>query len=428
MESQRTSLIIQVVMGALLLARPATAAQAGAAEDTVRLTLQEARARAISASPAYLAEAERVGSAEGALRDAGAFRFNPEAEAEFPGSLSGDGEAAYELRLTQRLEWGGQRGLRRDVANAALEGARSTLEESRTRLIAAVTEAHYVALAANRRLALAQDVAGLNQRLLEAVRMQLEEGEISVMEANFVQIEAARSVAQVLTAGREARSASLTLARLVGAPEVAVVQATEGAPEALPDTSLLDLDRLVAAAMTLRPDVRALTHRVRQSETLVRLARRERIPNVGAGALITGGGGEPTTGVGLQVSMTLPLWNRSQGIIAQREADARRSSYELDEAGLSVRIGVADAYQAYVAASEEEALIVERVLEPARSNQELLDAAYREGELDLPSLVLLRNQLWDAEVSYWDAWLARRRALSSLYAAVGDFSVDLEAP
>jgi cobalt-zinc-cadmium efflux system outer membrane protein len=247
------------------------------------------------------------------------------------------------------------------------------------------------------------------------------------MEANFAEIEAARSLARVLTARREARSAALTLGRLLGVPEGTVVQAIEASPERLPDPSRMAIDRLLAAALTLRPDVRSRVHLLSQSETLARLARREVIPDVGVGALVTGGEAEPSTRVGLRVSLPLPMWNRNQGPIAARDADVRGARLDLEEVELTVRSEVADAYQAYVMASEEEALILERVLEPARRNQELLDVAYREGEIDLPSLVLLRNQLFDAETGYWDAWLARRHSLTRLQAAVGDSGVDLEA-
>ena len=50
------------------------------------------------------------------------------------------------------------------------------------------------------------------------------------------------------------------------------------------------------------------------------------------------------------------------------------------------------------------------MLEPARQNQGLLDTAYSEGKLDLPSLLLLRNQLLDAELEYWGAWERRQKA------------------
>jgi len=423
------SLPVYVILVSMLAVAPAAARQtpqSAESTDTLYLTLENARELAIQRSPAYLAAAARVGVAEGSLRDARTFRFNPEAEAEFPGSLTG-GAGAYEVLISQSLEWAGQRGLRTDAASAAFDEAGSTLAESHRLLMQAVTEACYSGLAANRRLQVAEAISDLNERLLEAVEVQLQEGEISLMEANFAEIEVARSLARVLAARREAGSAALALARLVGVPEGTPVRAIESSAERMPDPDRLALDRLMGVAIRQRPDMSSGAHRLRQSGALARLARREVIPDLGVGAIVSGGEAEPSTRVGLQVSLAVPMWNRNQGVIAARDADLRAATLDLEGIELTVRSEVADAYQAYVAASEEEALILDRVLEPARRNQELLDVAYREGAIDLPSLVLLRNQLFDAEIGYWDAWLARRHSLTRLYAAVGDLNVDLEA-
>lgn len=425
MQNHRWSITAYVTLWLLLSTVPLSALQQSPA-DTVYMTLEQARTEALRANPSFRGEVERIGAAEGAVREAGSFRFNPEAEAEFPGSLNGADPGGYEILVSQRLEWAGQRGLRVEAARAGLEGAGSTSAEAGRVLLRDVTEAYFLGLATERRLNLAEGIHVLNERLLDAVEVQLDEGEISVMEANFAQIEAARSLARVLVARREARSASLTLGRLVGAPAGTLVRTVEVSPEGLADPDRLDVETLTAAALARRPDLAARRQYLAQAETLARLARREAIPEVGVGALVTGGEAEPSTRVGLQVSVPLPLWNRNQGLVSQRNADARRVRLELDAVELAVRTEVADAYQTYVAACEEETLFLQRVLEPARRNQQLLDAAYREGQIDLPALVLLRNQLFDAEVGYWDAWLARRRSLTRLRAAVGEFETDLE--
>ena len=58
------------------------------------------------------------------------------------------------------------------------------------------------------------------------------------------------------------------------------------------------------------------------------------------------------------------------------------------------------------------------VLGPARDNRRLLEAAYREGKVGLPVLLLIRNQVIDAEQDYWTAWLAERVAEADLRAAL----------
>ena len=60
------------------------------------------------------------------------------------------------------------------------------------------------------------------------------------------------------------------------------------------------------------------------------------------------------------------------------------------------------------------------VLGPARQNRQLVETAYREGEVGLPVLLLIRNQAIDAEVEYWTAWLAEPEALAALLEATGD--------
>ena len=74
----------------------------------------------------------------------------------------------------------------------------------------------------------------------------------------------------------------------------------------------------------------------------------------------------------------------------------------------------------YTAAAAQVEVLESTVLVPARENRQLLEAAYREGKVGLPVLLLIRNQVIDAEQEYWSAWLAEREALAALAAATGD--------
>ncbi len=57
---------------------------------------------------------------------------------------------------------------------------------------------------------------------------------------------------------------------------------------------------------------------------------------------------------------------------------------------------------------------------------ELLDEAFRSGKVDLPTLLLIRNQLLDAELAYWDSWLQFRAELIRLDAATAKPTTDDE--
>lgn len=115
--------------------------------------------------------------------------------------------------------------------------------------------------------------------------------------------------------------------------------------------------------------------------------------------------------------------NRNQGVVAQMEAQARQATYEARAAELRIRAEVADALRAYRAAAEETTVLESSVLEPAQRNSELLETAFRAGKIALPTLLLLRNQLLDAQEGYWIAWLAQREALVGLEAATQSFAL-----
>lgn len=381
--------------------------------DTLVLSLAEAQRLALRQNPAFLAEGQEAEIARGELRQARIYSFNPQLELEAPGAGGGDNN---EVRLFQEVEWAGQRGLRIRAAEAALRRAQYSVRDAARLILADVSHAFYAALAARRRLEVAEQILGLNEQLLEAVRIQAREGEISQLEANLMELEFGRARARVLAARREATAAELDLKRLVGITPDRPVQLAAEVPPA-PDPSTLDQDSLLRAALSRRPDLAARSVAVEESRTLGRLARREAIPNLRIGALAQLGDESGELRLGPAIGLSLPIWNRNQGLVARREAEARQAAFERSAAELRIRKEVADAYRAYIAASEEERVFERDVLEPARENQRLLTTAYQAGKIDLPALLLLRNQLLDAELGYWETWLERRKALVDLESA-----------
>lgn len=391
--------------------RPAATPEA----DTLTLTLGEAQRLALVQNPEFLAQRQESAIARGQLRQARLPAFNPELELRAPGATQ-TGIGAYEATLGQEVEWAGQRGMR--VRAAALSVARSDLavRDAARLSVSEASEAYYAALVARTRLQLAEDVLALNQRLLAAVRAQLREGEISAMEANLAEIEAGRAQARVLAARREATAAELDLKRAVGIAPAQPVRLAEEVP-APPAAATLHGDSLVALALARRPDLAARSAGVREAEALTQLTRREGVPNVRVSAVAERDGtGEPSR-VGFGLGVPLPLLNRNQGRVAEQEARTQQARLETRATELRVRSEVNAAHQAYVSASEEAAVYEASVLGPARRNRELLETAYRAGKIDLPTLLLVRNQLMDAELGYWDTWLARRRALVELETA-----------
>lgn len=409
-----------LALAALPLGAPSAHAQdpvpRPAAADTVTLTLAEARQLAVARNPEFLAEARETDVARAQLRQARLPAFNPQAELRLPGAATGAGASEYELSLTQEVEVAGQRSLRSRAARIGVGRAELTVRDAARLAVAEATNAYYETLGAHRRVGLAQDALALNERMMSAVRIQTREGEISGLEADLAEIDYGRARARVLATRREAASDELELRRLTGLSGTGPLRLADELVPAPAPTSL-SLDSLISAALARRPDLAAGAAAVEESRARTTLARREALPNLRVGAVAERDqeGGDPRVGVG--IGMALPLFNRNQGRVAEQQARTAQAELRRQATEVRIRTQVADAYRAYVSATEEVAVYQTAVLQPARQSRDRLETAYREGKIGLTSLLLVRNQLVDAETGYWDAWVAQHRALTGLEAA-----------
>ena len=195
--------------------------------DTVRLSLDNARARALAANPDLLAARLDTAIARGWLRQAGVLRFNPSADA-----LTG-GEG-LELGLSQEIEVFGQRGLRIAAERAGLARASAAVANETRITLGQVDRSFFGLVAATQRRNLAREVLALNERLAEIAARQLAEGEISRLGFNLSVVELGRARALELARRREQQDAEVLLSRLIGlsptTTPIPVLDETTGRP------------------------------------------------------------------------------------------------------------------------------------------------------------------------------------------------------
>lgn len=455
-KSPRRALAIVTALGGILPASASaqdSAPQAPSRGDTLVLAVADVRRLTLTRNPQFLAERQETAIARGGLRQARALRFNPDLTAAAPGSGSSGERNPLEASLMQELELAGQRGLRIGAARIGVERAEATVQNAARLSVSEATFAFYRALSADRRLGVTRDGLDLSTRLLEAVRTQVREGEISALEGTLAEIEFGRARARVFEAERLATANTLELKRVTGlAPDLPVRLVDPTAPDllpmaamhgdslraplltagadssarvslfrngALPDPALLEVDSLMQLALSRRPDLAAMTASVREFEALTSLARREGLPNLRLGALAERVPGESGFRIGPAIGITLPIWNRNQGVVEERRAQVVQAQLQRRAVELRVRTDIETAVRSYRSAVQEAITFETTVRQPAHINSALLETAFRAGKIALPTLLLLRNQLLDAELGYWDAWLARQDALVRLQAATG---------
>lgn len=384
---------------------------------TVPLTLDEARRLALRRNPDYLAVTQRLAEAEADRVTASTYPWNPELGVEGPGAFSTGSIGRYEARLSQEIEWAGQTGLRSRAAEYGSAAAGGEVRDATRRLLLAMEVAYAELVAARNRREVAKEIRVLNERLQNAVRIQLDEGEVSLLQANLVEIESGRGRARELEEEQAVRTAEIELAALLGlAPDTPIEPAEDG-DVVPPAADALVEEALMAMALERRPDVEAALASVERSRTLDRLANREALPSLRVQGIAErdAPGAELRWGVGL--SLGIPIFDRNRGLRLRRDAELRAANLRHEGALLRVRADVRDALQTYRAASLELETYESSVLEPTGRSQPLLEAAYTAGKLNLEALLLLRNQLLDAELGSWAAWARHRRAWATLRAA-----------
>lgn len=404
--------------------------------DTLRLTLAQVRERALQANPELRASQLDTAIARGELRQSGVLPFNPSFEVLGPG-----GGNATQPAISQELEVFGQRGVRMTAARAGYARATAEVANARRLTLGEVDRAFYRLVSAERRAQLADEVLSLNQRLSTVTQRQLAEGEISRLDFNLATVEVGRSRSRALAAHREQEEQAIELSRLIGLPRgraiAPVLDSSEHAPaptstttvtpSAIPGDTVrlseraltLDVDSLTASALSRRPDLAASAAAAREASARASLSRREALPNFVVRGVWQRSAGEAQGRLSPGIGITLPFFNRNQGATQAREAAATQAKLMRAALTTRVRAQVASAVGAYRSAAQEVEVLESTVLAPARQNRQLLETAYREGKVGLPVLILIRNQVSDAELEYWTAWLAEREALANLAEVTG---------
>ena len=395
-------------------------------------------ARALARSPEAAADRAAVGEAGQLVAKAGSYPHNPrlafEAEGDGPGPW---GESrAYRLGVSQELAVGGARSSRRDVAGAQASVLSAEVLGHAHALGRRTEEAFGVLLVERRREALAESLATAGARGTAAARRARERETITPYALRQLELDDARTRESAARARGAREAAEATLRALLLSPaneEIDPLDDLAEAPWHLP------ADSLAAVALTVRHDVLEARAREQLSGAEVRLAAREGRPGPEIGLFVerardrveADAFGPPLTGVsgfdgftdeattlGAEVAFPLPLfrptaWAEGRGQIEEARA---RGTRQWIEARVPIEVRAACDR---LAAAQERAAILQAALEPTAGDGRLLEAAYREGRIDLESYLVQRDRLVAAAAAELDALADVEEAKSELGHATG---------
>ncbi|HEY3359322.1 MAG TPA: TolC family protein [Polyangia bacterium] len=378
------------------------------------LTLDEALALARERAPVILAARARVDEARGRLLGAAVLlRENPTLGVGFGPRVRGPAGVAVEAQLSQTFELGGRRSARIDGARAAVARAVATDAEAGLRALREAAVAFYRALHAQERLKLAARAVALAEATLHIAARRHQAGDVPVLHVNVARGALARARSERL-------AIEATLTAVVG--ELRIVLGLDPTVALVLQGDLGDhsrFERLAAAPRqdTERPDVRVVAAEVREAEADLRLGRGLGWPDLGVGVRYTQEEVGASAVLGT-VSLTLPLFDRGQGVRAEARARERRLRVELDatrrRAGIEVLTAIA-VYRQRVAALVE----LQAVAPVQEHNEALARRSYEMGQLGLADLLLVHREVLETQVDFLARQLEAASAGIELEAAAG---------
>jgi cobalt-zinc-cadmium efflux system outer membrane protein len=414
-----------------LWAQPNPAAQIGGVrrislEDGLRL-LEEANLELRLAREALAgAEARRVSSAEFPNPALSGVRE------ELSGTLGSYSETV--LTLSQVLEVGGQRGLRRTTAQRTVAAATAQLSAEHARVAFELHRAYVRAAQAEADLAAHTEAAAEFRRAEGAGRARFAEGDISRFETRRLQFERARHETLVAQARLGLSEVGRELAMLTDSvPPTGggLVLPSESLEGMLARARSIGLDEALDFAAE-RAEVRAAEAQVEAARASLSLQLRERVPDL----TLTGGYKHQTdgrAGAVIGLALPLPLWNRNGGGIALARSELEGALARRDLVRMRVDSEIRRAWEAYRSFRDRMELLATELMPGSEGLLETARVAYDLGEMSLIELLdaadiyrtsreTLNQLLADSLIAQFDLERAMGRLLESAVGAGSETS------
>ena len=373
-------LVIHAFALALLCGEPLlTGHSASAAPAQASFALPELIDLARRSHPSLAAARARVDGAQAGLVTAAA-RPNPELDLQAGriGATQADvlRGTSGSIGILQPLERPGLRRSRQDVASADLQATRAGVAGFERTFIAELKLRYYEVLRLQAAAQLAEEDLRIAEQIHRRVGVRVSSGEAPRFELIRADAERLNAQRAAQAAGLKTSQARADLVRLVGSelPENFVLAG-----------SLTDLPEVPAALQTLRAEMRErhpdlLTARAELLSAQARVdhERQRALPAFALRAATERVPGAFDTRIG--VVMSLPLFDRREGPIAQAQADVERARSALMDRELALDQSLTIAWQRYQNALAQVNAYESGILREAQSALRVAEAAYRYGE------------------------------------------------
>lgn len=347
---------------------------------------------------------------------------NPELEVEHAEGL---GQQEDTATVSVPLPLFGRRKAAVEVARAELAGALAETRERERQILRAVLGAHAELIGAVRAQALGEELLAVDRQLRQLVAGRVEAADAPALDLRLLDVEIERLSVRQALANAQLTAQGFALRALIGGDvsEPLVLRSDMPLEELAPD--LPSADAAVARALAQRPDLLAAEAAERAAEAALRQARSEARPRldlIGTYSHKTAGtrGGEEERLAGGGIGLSLPLFNRNRGAIAEAELAIEQAQLARQALELEVEAEVRGALVRWQAAQGALDAYNEEIVPQSQANLETLRQAYQVGGVPLSEVLTEQRRMLESEADFAGALGEAYRSAADLRLAIGE--------
>lgn len=372
---------------------------------------------AVGSNRAILSVQEQVNAARAGIVAAGAFP-NPELEY-LAGSVRSRGAGipgdVQSVTLTQPVDLPWLRAVRIDNAVAGLAEVQAGASVFVADSLALVRLRYYEILRREAELKNLREDAELMEGVRSRIAWRVETGEAARFELIKVEAEVLNALKSVQAAGFRLLQAKALLRQAVGAALPEDFQ-LKGSLSQVPEIESLDDSR--GKMSQASPDLARKRAELVRAERTLDLEKMKRWPTLSVKAAREEDPDVRTSRFGVAVS--IPLWDRRAGPVAEAQAQVSRARYALEAQEFSGTQALASAYQIYGIARAQVSALESGIVKKASAALRVAEAAYRAGERGFLEVIdaqrvyrAARAELITARFELASAWIDIERLRAS---------------
>jgi outer membrane protein, heavy metal efflux system len=386
-----------------LAEEPHSAKEHAIYKDAPVIKLKEAIAMAIEKSPRLRSSQAGFEAAKGAEKQAG-YWPNPKLEFE-AGNISGDGQyrgtdlAEYTYSLSQKVEIGGKRLSRKNVAKAIRQAANVALDAERLNLVRDVNIAYANVLAESEALELATRQEKLDKEVLYAVSKRVKAAREPEIQKSKAEVAYETSVISREQKERQLKVSENKFAQLLGESSLNVSLDHSHFFELEGPAPIEEYKEKLGDA----PDTLLASHLAQEKESMLSLEKANAIPDPSFNAGVRNFRENGSQAFVFGVSFPLPLLNLNQGNIAKAKAELSQVRSNGRQAQLMLEQNLIENWQYWQISYLEATRLRNRILPAAENSFNLAWEGYEKGKFPYLEVLDAQRTLFKAREQYYES-------------------------